>query len=59
MTAYTTQRTTYRPYLPPLGGDTLAGVRGSLRGWRTAFRTAGSPRRQDVDFAALLLSGRD
>lgn len=52
-------RTAYRPHMLPLGGNALAGVRGSLREWRTAFRVAGAPRHQDADYAALLLLGRD
>lgn len=59
MTAYAGPRPTYRPYLPPLGEGALDGVRGSLREWRMAFRVAGTPRRQEADFPALLMLGRD
>jgi hypothetical protein len=60
MSAYAGPRTTYRPYLPSMGGDALAGVRGSLREFRAAFRVATSaPARQDADTAVLLLLGRD
>lgn len=60
MSAYADARTTYRPYLPSMGGDALAGIRGSLRGFRSAFRAATSaPARQDADDAVLLLLGRN
>jgi hypothetical protein len=60
MSAYAGPRTTYRPYLPSMGGDALAGVRGSLREFRAAFRVATSgPARQDTDHAVLLVLGRD
>ena len=60
MTTYAAPRATCRPYLPPMGGDALASVRGSLRGLRFAFRAAGSaPAREDAGYAALLMLGRD
>ena len=60
MTAFTGTHTTYHPYLPPMGGTALAGIRGSLREFRSAFRAVGSaPARQHSDYDVLLMLGRD
>ena len=59
MTAYAGTHVAYRPHVPSPREAAARGVRGSLRQWRAAFRSAGSPRREDADFTTLLMLGRD
>jgi hypothetical protein len=41
-------------------GESFTAVRGSLRDWGHAFQAAGrAPRREGMDFTAMLMFGRD
>lgn len=61
MTAFATPRVTTRTAKPSSGrfGESLESFRGSMREWGQAFKASGRADRNDLDYPALLLFGRD
>ena len=62
MTTFVSQRVSNRTktVAPSRIGESFSAFRGSLRDWGHAFQAAGrAPRREGMDFTALLMFGRD